>query len=396
MSQLSPLAADPAPPRSVDPAFDVAIHGSLDQVEPIWRRLETAGILTPYQRFDWIAALLAAGAEQDSRIAVAVISQGQKPMAVLPMAIQRRWGTTQAHMLGSRQSNSDWIAADPGFAPSPGQLRALLGQIARAAGGIDVMLLQNQPAAWQGMANPVLALPHALAPSNLYATSIAGTPLPYVEHRLTTKRRSNINRGRRRLEELAGPVRLLRVRDAALLEQVYRVFIEQRGARFAEMGVDNIFAQPPFPQFFRQLASAGFHSDRPALIVHALHAGDEIVATSWGAMSGSHYSQYINSTSTGPAARYSLTGILVADLMDQLVSAGIETFDMGLGDFDYKFEWTQAQPVFQSILALTGKGKLAASAINRRDALKRLIKQTPRLWQAAKWLRLQKQRLVSR
>lgn len=367
-----------------DPGLDVVIHHSLADAEIDWRLIEAHGVFTPYQRFDWVAALVAAGAEPDGRIAIAVIKRSTCPVAILPLLIEQRHGAVRARLLGTHQSNTDWMLTTPEFAPSPIELRQIFTHIARAAGRIDLIVLLNQPANWGGMANPMLTLPYTTAPSNFYLTSIGGTPIPYVDHRLTTKRRNNINRGRRRVEELLGPMRLIRVDDAASFEQVHAVFLAQRGARFDKMGVDNIFAHKPFPEFFRELTNASLVSNSPALCGHALMAGEEIVATSWGAIAGKNYSQYINSTSAGAAGRYSLMAILVAELMDQLLDSGIETFDMGLGDFDYKYEWTEPQPVFDSLIPLTLKGRIAASFMQQKAALKRLIKQTPTLWSAAK------------
>ncbi|WP_240231158.1 GNAT family N-acetyltransferase [Devosia lacusdianchii] len=385
--QVDPATPPPAASARADARLDVVVHARLVDAEAAWRAVEATGVLTPYQRYDWVAALVEAGAEPNGRAAIAVVNRGTVPVAILPLLIERQYGAVRARMLGAHQSNSDWILSAPDFQPSPDELRDIFEHVAHAAGGIDLIQLLSQPASWQGVTNPVLALPHAPAPSNLYTASIGGTPVPYIEHRFTTKRRSNINRGRRRLQEQFGPVRLVRVTDAATLARVQAVFIEQRGARFDEMGVDNIFAQPPFPQFFRELTTQAFASERPALCAHALLAGDDIVATSWGAMAGDHYSQYINSTSSGPAGRYSLMGILVAELMDELTPAGIATFDMGLGDFDYKIEWTEPQQVFNSVIPLTLKGQVAAGVTQQVAALKRLIKQTPALWNAAKWAR---------
>ena len=388
MARLAALHIDTlTPPADHDGKIEVKVHTSLVEAEADWRMLEAEGVLTPYQRFDWVAGLVTAGAEPSGRMAIAVIRRAGRPQALLPLLIEQSYGANCARLLGADQSNSDWIMSRTHADLGPTDLIAVFEQIAQACGGIDLMVLRNQPEHWQGKPNPMLALPSTPAPTNLYATRIGGTPVPYVEHRLPTKRRSNINRGRRRLEELLGPVRLVRVADPAMLQQVHAVFIAQRGARFDEMGVANIFAHAPFPQFFRALAQASFGSRRPALCAHALFAGDEIVATSWGAMAGNHYSQYINSTSTGPAGRYSLTGILIAELMDELVQAGIDTFDLGLGDFDYKGEWTEPQAVFDSMIPLTWRGQVVAQVMQHRSALKRHIKQTPTLWRAAKWLR---------
>ncbi len=366
---------------------EIVLYEQWHEVEAIWRDLETRGVHTPYQRYDWLHGLVLAQGEPDGRVVIAVITQHQRPVALLPLLISRRAGIVCARLLGAHQSNSDWLLAEPGFRPSATQLHALLARIAKAAGGFDILMLLNQPARWQGVDNVLLSLKHEPGPSHLYTARIANTPAPYIEHRLTNKRRSNINRGRRRLEEMFGPVRLVRVDDAALLKRTHGVFLEQRALRFDSMGIANVFAKAPFPQLFEQLTSAGFGQERPALSAHALLAGDEIVATCWGVIAGTHYSQYINSTASGPASRFSLTAIMVAELMDELVAAGITSFDMGLGDFDYKTDWTLPEPVYDSITPFTAKGRLAALLLRQRARLKRHVKQTPQLWRGAKWIR---------
>ncbi|GLQ11497.1 hypothetical protein GCM10007913_34290 [Devosia yakushimensis] len=382
-----------SPASLAGPELDFVLFDTLEAAEAGWRALEQDAVLTPYQRFDWIAALIASGTETADRIAIALIRDHGQPMALLPLAIERRFGVARARLLGTKQSNSDWLLALPGFAPDPATLRGLLQAIGRAAGGVDLLSLNDQPATWQGYANIVLPLAQALAASHLYLTTIGPTPPPYIEHRLTTKRRGNIRRSVRRLEETYGPVRVVRIADPATLSSVHQVFLTQRGERFAEMGVRNIFADAGFVALFRDLTAQSFGQYRPAMCLHALYAGEEILATCWGATAGNHYSQYINSTASGPAAKYSLSAVLVAGLMDDLNASGFVTFDMGLGDFDYKIEWTEPAPVYHSLIALTGRGRLAAAAMERRDALKRLVKQTPAFWSAAKWLRRQVFRL---
>lgn len=380
---------------SAPQALDFVLFDSLAAAQAEWRALEARAVLTPYQRYDWLAALIASGLETNTGVVIVLIRSAGVGVALLPLVVERRFGIASARILGTAQSNCDWLITLPEFAPNATSLRTLFARIGQTV-GIDLLTLLDQPAIWQGKTNAVLALGQSPAASNLYVATIGPTPVPYIEHRLTTKRRSNIKRGARRLEELYGPVRAVRVNDVATLDAVHAAFLTQRGTRFEEMGVRNLFADPAFVRFFRQLAIEGFDSPRPALTLHALYAGDGILATCWGAMAGDHYSQYINSTSTGPAAKYSLMAVLVAEVMDDLTQSGILTFDMGLGDFDYKVEWTEPQPVFHSVIALTAKGRIAARFLELRAALKRLIKQTPALWNAAKWLRGQLLRLSGR
>ena len=376
--------------------FEFEIFTDMASAEAEWRTLERSAVMTPYQRFDWVEGLLAAGLESADGLVVAAIRQDGRTTALLPLVIRRRWGVRVAAMVGTEVSNSDWLMAHPDFRIDAPALLHLLRQICAAAGGADLVTMFNQPAQWQGVDNPMLALGRVPGASNFYMATIGPTPVPYIEHRLSTKRRSNIKRGMRRLVENHGTLRAVRVNDAETLALAHRVFLEQRGARFGEMGVRNVFADPPFVRLFKDLAARGFGQERPAFCLHVLYAGDEIVATCWGAMAGDHYSQYINSTSSGPAAQYSLMAILNGMVMDDLTQAGIVTMDMGLGDFGYKTEWTEAVPVYHSVIPLTLRGRLAAGVLSLRASIKRQIKQTPWLWDTAKKVRQTLHRLTSK
>lgn len=375
---VSPLRSQPH--GAADTAAPVAVYDSLAEAEADWRAIEATGILTPYQRYDWIKALIDAGLEREGRIAIVVVRAEERPVALLPLTIERRSGFAIARLLGSDISNSDWLAFVDGTEITPEWLSWVFDEVRERVGALDLICLFNQPRQWAGRENPVLALGADPGPNNLYTATIGPTPVPYIEHRLTNKRRGNIKRGERRLEEMLGKVELRRVGDRAELERVHAAFLTQRGERFDQMGVGNLFAEEGFVRFFKHLAVQGFGQGRPALCFHALYAGQEIVATTCGAFAGTHYSQYINSTASGPAAKYSLMSILVARLMDELTTAGIETFDMGIGDFDYKADWSAPEPLFTCFIPLSPLGGAAAMALKGREAAKRIIKQTPSLW----------------
>lgn len=380
-----PAAAATAATASGADSFTLTIHDSLAAAERPWRELERTAILSPYQRFDWLTALHATRGPGAARHAIAVLSDGARPVALLPLAISRRPGLRTAAVIGADIGNTGWLPMTPEAAArlTPAALRALFATIAARAGGIDVLTFHNLPAHWRGLDNPLLALPHQPAPDHFYIAPIGADG----SGRIAGKRLRNVLRGKRRLEEVMGPVVLRRAETVAEIARVHAVFLEQRGARFAQMGVPNVFAEPWFVAFFKHAAATSIGSDRPALRFHALYAGDEIVATSCGTCAGAHYSQYINSTSVGPAAKYSLMGILISELLVELAATGVTSFDMGLGDFDYKNDWTERQEVFDCVVPLSAAGRLVAPLLLARRGLKRRIKQNPQLFGALKRLR---------
>lgn len=358
----------------------VRVYDSIDAAADPWLTLERTALLTPYQRLGWIRALAEARG-LEGRCAIAVIERGTRPVALLPFVVRRRLGVRTAEIIGSDIGNADWLVMERSIVPelTPETLRRLFSDI----GGIDMVSLTNQPQGWQGVANPMLAFPHQPAPDHLYSGPLGAEGV----EQLSSKRIRNIQRGRRRLEESMGPVSLRRADTPADIAKVHETFLEQRGARFTEMGVRNIFAEDWFVRFFRGAAEASLGSDRPALRFHALYAGDEIVATSCGSYAGTHYAQFINSTASGPAAKYSLMGILMYDLVAELSAMGITSIDMGLGDFEYKTDWTERQVVYDGVVPLTAAGRLAAPAWLGLRRAKRAIKQNDKLFSLFKRMR---------
>jgi CelD/BcsL family acetyltransferase involved in cellulose biosynthesis len=385
LSRPSAVPDDAGAPAALTAApLTLTVHETMAAAEPFWRQLERHAVLTPYQRFEWVAGWLAA-AETTPRLAILAIAQGDQPVALLPLAIERRFGFRQASVIGADIGNADFMVVRPDAAAllTRDVLAGFFAE-ARRAVGIDYIALFNLPESWTGVENPLLVFPHRPGPNNLYLGSLdeRGTFA-----RLDEKRLGNLARRKRKLSDAHGAVVLKAASTPEEIELYQRTFLEQRAARFAQMGIANIFAEPRFVNFFRDTAIASLGAERPAMIFHALYAGDDIVATACGTFTGGHYSQYINATAGGDVAKFRLIGLLMHELFTDVAKRGGTSIDMGLGDFDYKNDWTVPTPVYDAIVPLTLSGRLAGSGILGVRRLKRAIKQHDRLWAVVRKLR---------
>lgn len=362
-----------------------AVHSRLADAEPAWRALEARGVLTPYQRFDWISRYCDAGFDCDSgSTAILVISEDNAPVAILPLRITSWFGARIGRIIGSAISNSDSLIYDPVYRDRLTQDALNRAFAALSAHRERVDLLRFQNLVGDAGTNPLLAFAHAPAPNNLYVGSLLTPGDLDIETSLSRRRRNNLKRGIRRLTEIFGEVKLRRASTPEEIDAFEAVFFEQRSRRFREMGVKNVFGTPEFRAFYRDVARASLGKNNPALTIHALMAGSEIVATSFGVYSPGHYSQQINSTADGPAAKYSLSGVLLLLLLEELRGQGFRTFDLGLGDFEYKTEWTEANVVYDSIVPVSAFGTDVAPLLRGTRMIKRTIKQTPALWRLAR------------
>jgi CelD/BcsL family acetyltransferase involved in cellulose biosynthesis len=310
-----------------------------------------------------------------------VLTQAERPVALIPFEIVNRFGVRIAQIIGMSISNGDGLVFDPGAASAltPENLRKCLKEL--PADIVNFHCVARQIGA---VANPLAALGGSPAPDHFYVNEFAPGDAPYIEQSLPRKRRTNIRRDQRRLEEGFGALRLHRAETEAEVDEILAIFLDQRGKRFIQMGVENVFARTSFQRLFRSLAISGLGQPRPSMSLHALYAGDRIVATSVGTFGPNHYSQYISSTDSGDAARYSLMGVMLSLLVDALRSDGITGLDMGLGDFDYKTAWTGRETVFDIVVPISAPGQLAAPLLRAARTVKRRIKQTPALWRAAR------------
>lgn len=367
-------------------AVTVRTYSGMAAAAGAWRALETGSAVTPYQRYDWIKFYMDACGIAPDNIIIAMFEAEGEPFAAMPLLITHRFGLTIGALPGSDIANTDWLIVRPDMAHLLDRqvLSTAFDAVSRAVGGLDLVRLSNLPESWNGVPDPFFAFPHQPAPDPLY---FGGVAADVARTRPPARRLRNVQRGRRRLEETYGPVVLKRARTAEEVQAFHAAFQVQRDGRFRKQGIRNIFAERRFVDFFARAGSASVSKKTPTLCLHALYAGKEIVAVSIGTFSGAHYSQYIHSVTEGEAARASLMSILIEDLLGELAAEGVRTFDMGLGEFRYKNDWTEPQIVYDCAIGFTATGRLAAHAFLAQRRMKRTIKHNPKLWTTAKALR---------
>ena len=75
-------------------------------------------------------------------------------------------------------------------------------------------------------------------------------------------------------------------------------------------------------------------------------------------------------------------------MIGDCIRRGVASFDIGVGRADYKsFFCKEAEPLYDTFLPLTPRGRLAAPAFRAAYAAKRVIKSQPALWTAVQYLR---------
>ena len=86
---------------------------------------------------------------------------------------------------------------------------------------------------------------------------------------------------------------------------------------------------------------------------------------------------------TGDAAHFGPGALHLRELLKYAIERGLQRFDFTIGDERYKLEWCDSSlKLYDHAAAATWRGWPAARAAAARRRLKRLIKQTPWVWNA--------------
>lgn len=378
----------------------ISVEGDIAALEAEWRGLESAALVTPYQAYDWVRPFVeTVGRAERMQFRFARVLDGSgATLALLPLVVTRRHGTRFAEFIGGKHANYHMGLYRPEFAQALGDeaARALLLEIGAAIGGIDALVFINQPASWQGIANPTARLAAGASPSRAYMLALQQGDCEGTLRRSMSKHaRKKLTTKRNRFAEF-GTSELVRAQSEPEIERILDAFLAQKAARFAQMGLPDPFADPAIRAFLRQAAS-GSPGRAPIVELYSLDLQGRSVATYVGAVQGARFSGMATSFDLdSEAARTSPGEILLVELIRLKCHAGIAMFDLGVGEARYKTTICDDQDdLVDTFLPLTGKGRAYARFSQAKRALKRRIKASPVALKLAQrvfgWLKRKKQ-----
>src|SRR5215470_17073722 len=123
--------------------------------------------------------------------------------------------------------------------------------------GIDLFVLLNQPALWDGRANPLVQLAHQSSPDDVFRVDFEGASGDAViKLRLKPTLRGLLKSKEKKLAKLAG-YRYFRATTAAEVERILTAFSTQKAAHLKAQGVRNAFAKPGVAAFLEAACLEG-------------------------------------------------------------------------------------------------------------------------------------------
>lgn len=360
----------------------VEVVDSFRSVEQEWRALESSGqTATPYQRFDLVNAWQDnVGVQLGTRpLTVIAYDAEKRPVMLLPLVTRPLGPFRVACLPGGKHSNFNMALWRREFAAAATveDAREIVALTARRAPAVDLLALSQQPFEWNGTRNPFALLQNQ--PSINECPLLLIDPKASAGSYTSSSFRRKLNGKERKLQALPG-YRYIIARNETDATRLLDAFFAIKPLRMAEQKIKNVFAEPGAEQFIRSACLDGIAAGKAAIELHGLECDAEVIAIFAGISDGHRYSTMFNTYTTSEAARNSPGLVLIRNMIDHHAQLGCSSFDFGVGTDDYKLQFCKdaRQPLFDSYLALSAKGQIAAKFLSLETRLKRAIKQSPK------------------
>lgn len=366
----------------------------LDRGARPWLELQSHDpITTPYQNYEFLKLWFQEAGQLRgvTPCVVAAHDAADRLLVVLPLGLCSTGPVRVLSFLGGKHANFNFGIWRRDTAPAftATDLDLLLRQVAASPLRPDLLTLCRQPASWQGVANPLLLLPHQIAPNSSAKITFGTAGVEAINREISTAMRGRLRTKERKLRALEG-YRYHRVTEPADVDRLLDQFFAVKTVHMAAQGLPNVFAEPGVVPFLRAACHHGLAAGHPLIELHALEGGGELLALFGGIVDGRRFSGMINTYTLSDKARHSPGLILILHMLNDYAQRGYESFDLGVGAAQYKsFFCKEPEPLFDSFVPLTPLGRLAAVGVRSAASLIRSAKRAPMLWNALQAVRRQ-------
>ena len=365
----------------------VEIIRDLAPSEAIWRCLEQQ-FCTPFQRFDFLSPWQRQVGEHEGVTPFIVIAYDgeRRPLLLLPLALRHAYGARCAHFMGGKHSTFNMALWDKDFAANVTQadLEVLIAGLSERHDA-DVLALNQQPLCWRDKPNPLALLPHQPSANGCPLLIMEGGAAPAAL--ISNSFRRRLKGKERKLRPLPG-YRYHLAASEADITRLLAWFFRIKPLRMAEQKLPNVFADPGVERFIRGACTKLLPNGSHVIDIHALECDEEVIAIFAGVADGHRFSMMFNTYTMSASSKYSPGLILMRDIIDYYAARDYRAFDLGIGSDDYKRLFCKSdEPIFDSFIPLSQRGKLAAGLMSGLNRAKHLVKHNQALLHAAQRLR---------
>lgn len=345
-----------------------------------------SALFAPAQSPSWIRNW---AIETRADMVIATLSAAGRPALSLALEAVRRGPFRVARFAGGRHANGNFPAVEPRLmqAVDGAAIRSVFAAIARARPDIDLISLERLSSDFDGMPNPFATLPGFSSPNLALAVDLDGG-FDALLSRASGKRKRKKHRSQTRKFEAVGSFRRIEARTRDEVDRLLDAFLDMKQARFAKMGIANVFGHDEVRSFFRTLFADSVGEQVPSFVLHGLEVAGKLRAVTGSSRSGKRLICEFGAIADDDLAFTSPGDFLFFENIQEACELGFNIYDFSVGDEPYKRLWCDLEIQHFEILApLTLKGHALAAATRQGARAKAFIKNNPTVWKLTKMLR---------
>lgn len=378
--------------------LDILVADRASGLKDSWKELEQVASVSVYQTYNWVDTCLKTLEADDRRQTMVITgSRDGKPYFILPLVVE---GNIIKHLrwVGGKHANICMGLFHPELLKNSNSesFAALFERIGSLVPGVVFARLCCQPLEWGGQNNPILQLPYQESIHSAYFIDLEDGFDGVLNHGNGKRKRKKF-RSQVRAAEKAGGYRFVVPKSAGEALKLLDVFRAQKSHRFAQQGIQDVFASSCSSDFLSKLATIPEEEQSSSLELFALEIGGEVRAVFGGGRFGTHLSGYFSSISDDELSHTSPGEMLLYLMLEHCAEKGYKSIDLGCGDERYKRSWCQKQVLLSDVLLPLSKRAIPIVAGYKLWCIiKRNVRSNPFLWNLVRKARAKKADLFRR
>jgi CelD/BcsL family acetyltransferase involved in cellulose biosynthesis len=251
---------------------------------------------------------------------------------------------------------------------------------------IDAIYLHRQVQLNDGRTNPLLPV-EASTETDIALSFVLNKDFQIIlDARDGSKKQKKIRRAARQLEERGGWSRQI-INDPNEVKASLDRFFALKERRLAKKGISNVFAPAEVQAFFVALFYQSLLENTGEYELHILKVADQIAAIAGISRAGGRLNvEFTAVDDSDPSLSHG--DFLYFHMIGDACQRDVEIFSFGVGDEPFKRSWCNiVTPQYNTAIALTLKGSLAAKVDALKTSAKRAIKSNKRVYQFLKKMR---------
>jgi CelD/BcsL family acetyltransferase involved in cellulose biosynthesis len=350
----------------------------LSGIMPEW--LERKELLrgSTTQQIAWVSQWQA-NVNADCFCVVARSTQGLE--FVLTLEVIKQGPLTIAIFPGGSHANENFACMSSTFkAVSADECVAIVkAQVKQKRPDVDVIYFNRQVQSIGGVFNPLLPVAQSVETDIALSFALKQDFQALLDAKDGSKRQKKNRKAGRRLDERGGWIYKI-ITDASEAKVALSLFYTLKGQRFAHKGIANVFSAADVRAFFDALFTQSITQETGEFEVHVLQVGGDIVAITGNTRIGQRINVEFSAVNDS-VPNISHGEFLYFQMINNACERGLKIFSFGIGDEVYKRAWCDVVTLqYNTAVALTWKGALAARIDGLKTSTKRAVKANKRLY----------------